>query len=442
MWTPRWAVHFRLPARPQLGWWAVVVLCLVASTGFYTDILRLVNPIGEKYVPPFPPGQNDFSYSYDGARALIARQNPYHNDRPELTNPIFRVAVVDGVPFKQLYPPGHLLTLVPLALWKGTNWQEAARLWFRFNLLALLALAVLTWALVRRATNLPLTPLWIVLLFAALALNPGTELGLERGQSDILIALLCWAAVFSFLQGAIGSAIFLAIWGTSIKGYPLLLASGLIVLALARGRWKPTLVGVGAAVIVLVLPVWRYFATAAKGAKARADMFWPVWYNHGFRNLVFRWFPLWADRGRTVLSAFALAVAAGAWIQAWRAASRGSRAASAFWLVLFATASLGTMLGYSALSVSYNLILILPGTLVLAACQDHVSAAFLSMRKWTTHALGAALLACLFLLFICRLGDDPPGYDGNIPAAAYGIAMLFPILGALVARGLSRRVEG
>jgi hypothetical protein len=64
------------------------------------------------------------------------------------------------------------------------------------------------------------------------------------------------------------------------------------------------------------------------------------------------------------------------------------------------------------------------------------------MPKWTGHALGAGLLACLFLLFICRLGDDPPGYDGNIPAAAYGIAMLFPILGALVARGLSRRVEG
>jgi hypothetical protein len=103
---------------------------------------------------------------------------------------------------------------------------------------------------------------------------------------------------------------------------------------------------------------------------------------------------------------------------------------------------LGTLLGYSALSVSYNLILILPGTLVLAASQDHVCGAFLSLPKWAWHALGAVLLGCLFLLFICRLGDDPPGYEGNIPGAAYGLAMLFPILAAIVARGISRRVEG
>jgi hypothetical protein len=191
-----------------------------------------------------------------------------------------------------------------------------------------------------------------------------------------------------------------------------------------------------------VLPVWRYFGDAAKGATARADMFWPVWYNHGFRNLVYRWFPAWAERGRTGLTAFALAVAVGAWVQTFRAATRGSQAASAFWLAIFATASLGTLLGYSALSVSYNLILILPGTLVLAASQDHVCGAFLSLPKWAWHALGAVLLGCLFLLFICRLGDDPPGYEGNIPGAAYGLAMLFPILAAIVARGISRRVEG
>jgi len=443
MGTPRGAFRFNLPAPPQLGWWAVVVLCLVTTTGFYTDLLRLVNPIGEKYVPSFPPGQNDFSYAYYGALALIARQNPYHNNRPELTNPIFRIAaVIDHVEFKQLYPPGHLLTFVPLALWKGAQWEEAARVWSRLNLLFLLGLATLTLAIVRRVMSLPMTPLWIVLLFGALALNPGTELGLERGQSDILIALLCWTAVLCFLRGAIGSAIFLAIWATSIKGYPILFAAGLIGLAVAHRRWRQALVGVAVAGVLLVLPVRRYFADAAKGTRMRAEMFQAVWFNHGFRNVVYRWSPAWADRGRTALTAFALAVTAAAWVQMLRAVKQGSEAASAFWLALFATVSLGTVLGYSALSVSYNLILILPGTLVLAASQDRVSGALLSLPRWGSHALGALLLGCLFLLFICRLGDDPPGYQGNIPGAAYGLALLYPTLAALLARGLSRPLEG
>jgi len=418
----------------------MLAVCLVAATSVYTDLTRFANPVGDKYVPYFGPGQNDFSYAYFGARALLADVNPYRNKRPEFTNPIFPIERIKGDDYKQLYPPGYLLTLVPLAHWKGADWQAAARVWFRFNLAALVAIAALTWALARRATQTPLTSLWIPFLAVCLALNPGEELGLERGQGDTLIGLLCWTAVLCFLRGSTGVAIFLAMWGTFIKGYPVVFAAGLGLLALRGGRWRQTLAGGAAAVVVFVLPVLRYLDDAGRAIRYRSDMFLPVWFNHSFRNLVHRFSPANAEKGRLVLSAFALAVALAALVKAWRSSSRETPSAHASWVVLFAIASLGTMIGYSSFSVSYDLILIYPGTLILALSQNRMASA-LALPGWARHALGAGLLACLWLLFVCRLGDDPPGYDGNIPAAAYGLAGLFVILSALLARGIARRAE-
>jgi Glycosyltransferase family 87 len=429
-----------VPALLAFGSWALLAIGLVAAMALYTDLLRLANPIGEKYVPSFPPGQNDFSYPYFGARALLAGVNPYRNSRPEFTNLIFGVVQINGVDYKQLYPPGHFLTLVPLALWKGANWEAAARIWFRFNLLGLVALAGLTWAVVRRATETVVTPLWILVFYVCLALNPGMELCLERGQSDAFMGLLCWTAVLCFLRGSTGVAMFLAIWSTSIKMYPALFTAGLGLLALRNGRWKQTLIGVAAAFAIFVAPVARYFKDAANVMRYRAEMFGPVWYNHSFRNLVYRFAPAYAEKGGLVLATLALGIAAMAWIQTWRACVRGTPASVALWLAVFTTASLGTVLGYSPHSVNYNLSLILPGTLILASSQRQLST-ILALPSWAGHALGLAVVGCLFLLFICRLGNDPPGYDGNIPAAAYGLGILFLILAGLLSRALARPIE-
>lgn len=436
--TPERCRAWKRPTRPSLGWWAIVTLCVVAATCAYTDLVRFENPVGEKYVTPFPPGQDDFSYPYDGARALLAGVNPYHNNRPELTNPIFRTERVGGVDYKQLYPPGHLLTYVPLAWWKGANWQEAGRIWFRLNLLILLALAAVAWAIARSSTETSLSPLWIPFFFVCLAMNPGEGFGLDRGQSDALISLLCWGAVLCFLRGATGPAMFFAIWGTSIKGYPGLLTVGLGLLGLASGRWRQTLVGSVAALGVFFLPVARYYPDAARGVRFRSDMFRTNWFNHSFRNIAFRQSHAWADKGRLILSAFAFAVAAAALVRAWRSASRREDVASqTSSLVMFAAAALGTMMGYSALSVSYNLILILPALLLLVISQER-SAIDLGLPAWAKHGLGAAFLLCAFLLFVCRLGSDPPGDEGNIPAAGYGLVALFPTLAIWVFRGLLR----
>ena len=429
---------WKLPARPKLGWWAAVTLCVVAGTSLYTDLLRFENPTGEKYVTPFAPGQTDFSYPYYGALALIAGVNPYHNNRPDLTNPIIRIERIEGIDYKQIYPPGHLLTYVPLALWKGFHWQEAGRVWFHLNLVMLVSLAAIAWALARSSTQTSLSPLWIPFFCVCLALNPAEEFGLDRGQSDTLISLLCWTAVFCVLRGATGLAMFLAIWGTSIKGYPILFTAGLGLMGLARRRWRRTLAGTLVAAGIFVLPVAQYFRDAARGIRFRSEMFWPYWFNHSFRNIAYRQSHAWADKGRLALSAFAAAVALAACVRAWWSIWRREPAASqAFWLVLFAAAALGTMIGYSALSVSYNLILIFPAILVLVASQERLGID-LGLPAWARHALGAALLGCTFLLFVCRLGSDPPGNEGNVPAAGYGLVALFPTLAVWVVRGFLR----
>jgi hypothetical protein len=440
----RQTLRSKLPKRPALGWWAMLALSLVAATAFYTDVARFANPIGEKYVPAFAPGQSDFGYAYFGARALGAGVNPYHNNRPEFANPNFAVEMVDGVRFTQLYPPGYLITILPLVVWKGVDWQAAARVWFRFNVAIVFALAVLTWTIARRAVALPLTPLWIPFICACLMLNPSEELGLERGQADGLIALLCWAAAYCFLRGWSGIALFVAAWGTTIKGYPVLFGFGLGLLGLRGGRWPRTLAGSLAAAATFTLPAARYLGDAVHAMRYRSDMFLPYWFNHSFRNLVFRFSPALADKGRTALSAFAFLVAAAAFVRAWRAFSRETASSQALWLAVFATASLGTMIGYSALSVSYDLALLFPGALILAFSQERLRTV-LALPWWAKHALGATLLGCLFLLFICRLGDNTPAYEGDTtPAAAYGIVMLFVILAALCARGLlaGQRAEG
>ncbi len=424
--------------RPQLGLWAALALGLVAATVLCSDLARLRNPIGEKFIPPEPPGQIDFSYAYLGARALVARVNPYHNNKDEFTSPIFKPIVIDGVSYKQIYPPGQLLLYVPLAFWKGADWKGAAQVWFALNLIALGVLGALTWALLQRVLAAPFSPIWILAFSTCLALSTGVELGLERGQSEIFAAALCWGAVVLALRESIGTAAFLSVWAASIKGYPALFTAGLLLLALGRAGWRRAVAGTTLGVVLFIVPGLPFMGDAMRGARFRSGMFWPHWYNHGFMNAVNTVAPAWAARGRQVLSVFALAVTVASWLQARRAAARGTTANRALWLVLFATASLGAIIGYSALSVSYNLVLILPGVLTLVAGQARLTDE-LALPRWAQHALGAALLGASFLLFVHRLGGASPSASRTgIPATAFGLVALFVVLAAVLGRALRR----
>jgi hypothetical protein len=101
---------------------------------------------------------------------------------------------------------------------------------------------------------------------------------------------------------------------------------------------------------------------------------------------------------------------------------------------VYTIASLGTMLGYSSLSVSYNLILISPGLLILGISQERIRS-LLALSTPMEHTLGSTLLGCIFLLFVCRLGADP------VPAAALGLVLLFPILAGILIRGLAYQTK-
>jgi len=418
--------------------WAALALGLVAATVLCSDLARLRNPVGEKFIPPEPPGQIDFSYAYLGARALLAGVNPYHNDRDEFTSRIFKPIVIDGVTYKQIYPPGQLLLYLPLALWKRADWEGAARIWFTINLIALGVLGVLTWALVQRVLAVPFSPIWILAFSTSLALSTGVELGLERGQSEIFAAALCWGAVICALREKVAVAAFLSVWAASIKGYPALFTAGLLLLMLGRASWRRVLAGTALAVGLFIVPGLPFMGDASRGARFRSGMFWPHWYNHGFMNAVHTVAPAWATGGRLVLSVFALVVTVAAWVQARRASARGPTASRALWLVVFAIASLGTILGYSALSVSYNLVLILPGVLALVAGQARLIEE-LAPPRWAEHALGAGLLGASFLLFVHRLGGKSPSASATgVAASAFGLVALFVVLAATLGRALRR----
>jgi hypothetical protein len=418
--------------------WAALALGLVAVTVLCSDLSRLRNPIGDKFIPPEPPGQIDFSYAYLGARALLAGVNPYHNDKPEFTSPIFKTTVIDGVVYKQIYPPGQLLLYVPLALWKGDDWQGAGRVWFVVNLIALGVLGVLIWALVQRVMAAPFPPIWILAFSTCLALSTGVELCLERGQSEIFTAALCWGAIVCTLRERPAAAAFISVWAASIKGYPALFTAGLLLLALGRANWRRTLAGVAVAVVVFIVPGLPFMGDASRGTRFRSAMFWPHWYNHSFKNAVYTLAPAWANAGRMVLSAFALIVTVAAWEQARRASKRGTAASRARWLVVFATASLATIIGYSALSVSYNLVLVLPGVLALVVGQASLGEE-LALPDWARHALGAGWLGASFLLFVHRLGGKSPTASATgFPASAFGLVALFVLLAATLGRALRR----
>ena len=292
----------------------------------------------------------------------------------------------------------------------------------------------MAWILCRRILVLSLTPLWIPFFFICLAFNTGVELALERGQSDIAAALLVWAAIVFFVRGQYGLSTFLCVASTSIKGYAVLLAIGIVALAFDRGRWKTPLLAAGIAIALVVVPAGHLLGESARAIAFRKDMFWAVWYNHSFSNAAYTLAPSAKERGRHIITLFALAVTVAAWVQARRTQSRGRPEAAALWLVAFGVASLGTMIGYSALSVSYNLIMVLPGVVVLVVCQRRLDTAT-RPAPWFAHPLGAGLLASTFMLFSYRLGGSGPPLNGTgLASSAFGLILILVILAVVLAR--------
>ena len=360
---------------PHLGRWAWFSIILVLLGVFYTGVIRNLDPVGDKFFFHMYPGGGDFVYPFNGARALLAGVDPYTHKVPELFDPWRRDEPINGIMFRQFYPPSHLAAYVPLVLITDGDFRLANRLWFHINIFSLLILSLVSCFLVARVFRWSGTiEMYGAMLFPsmlfALSMNQGVAIGLERGQSDIFTAMLCWVGVLAWLCKMRFLPLLLVVTAALFKGYAVLFALGLGMLGLFEGRrLVPIIAGAILPVLVLVVPVLQHFPKGLEASLYRADKFWNIWYNHGFKNLIYNVSPDFAEMGNLLLFTLTTSVAALVWWRLFRAESE----TKPMWMVLFACISLTAMLGVSGLSVSYNLILILPGILVLIATQKKLA---------------------------------------------------------------------
>jgi glycosyl transferase family 87 len=417
-------------------------MCLVAAVVLWTDVRRFQDPVGEKYITYLRPGSADFVPFYLGACALVSGADPYRNDNEAWRDPRRREAMVGGAHSSVVYLPTHVLLYTPLVLaaggdpLKGGNPRLAGRYWFNLNLCFLGLLAVVTWRILARlegtdagarARSLPT----LVFLLFALSLNVGTELGLERGQSEILTALLCWSAVLLVLRDRPGAAMFLAVAAALLKGYGVLFAGGLALLLLNRRQAARAAGGTVGALVLLLLPVVRYVPEALVMVRMRAggnDPSWPfveTWMNHGFRNLALQLAPAWAPVGQKVLLGVGFAATVLCWLRARRALRHDAAAPeAALWLSLYGICSLGTMIGLPPVSFSYNLVQVLPGALVVAIGQERLVRPF--GPGWTAqHVVRIVLLVSIVFLFLYTFNTE-----SLLPVDALGLALLLGMAAA------------
>jgi hypothetical protein len=137
--------------------------------------------------------------------------------------------------------------------------------------------------------------------------------------------------------------------------------------------------------------------------------------------------------GRLLLTVAALAATAVCWLLLRRTLGDDRRESSAVPLVLFAVTSLGTMIGYSSLSNAYDIILIMPGALILGVAQtDWIGG--LGLGAAGEHLLAGALvlaLACLYL---------PRSVGASFSPASLGLVVLLLIAAASAAIAWQRGV--
>ena len=399
---------------------------MIFCASAYTDLSRFLNPDGEKFMPGYyRGGQVDFSYPYLGARAWLAGLNPYVNNDPRFTHEPFGVTIIEGTPYKQLYPPGHLITYLPLALIYGADAVGAGRVMFHISLLCLFGLGFPIWRLLCKLRRESVSPFFLFAAVAPLMLYPGAQLGLERGQADMVTALMCWMAVVLLLRNAVAPALFLAVWASSFKGYPAVFTEGLLLFSLRPGTWRSALLGFFAGVALFVAPAWRFLREALTGTLFRGKAYYfPGAYNHSFKSFVSSAIsqPL-ADPGRMVLALLALGVTILWGWHGWQRRRDLSSPSGVLTLILFATASLLLMIGVSVASISYNLILVLPGMLLLAVGQDQI-VEMLHIGRVGAHVLGAAIVFCGFTLFL-------DAWYQRFPLASVGLVGLLVLLAVL-----------
>jgi hypothetical protein len=412
------------------GPWAWAAIAIASLLVVSTAVTRFRYPIGEKHFSAGSPGGLDFQYPFNGARGLMMGIDPYLHPVPRLADDPWRDDPVPSGRYHQFYPPSHLLVYVPLAWLANDSFEDATRFWFDLNLLWLVLISLIAWRLLPQVQGGAeswlegVSPAVGLLMLFLLSTNQAVALSLDRGQSDVFGAFLCWWAVRGWLRGERASPVFLAVAATLMKGYSALFAAGLGLLGLADPRSRLPVIAGGAAAIALLLgPVARLVPQGLAATSLRANMFANGYLNQSYENVAYNLSPDLARPGRVVLVALAIAGTSLAWAALLKA-SRGpaTPALVARWLVLFTTAALATMLGASGLSVPYNLILVLPGALLLILAQDDFVPGASGLAR---GLLGLGLCVLAFLLFVFDVGSP------NVCPSGYALLGLPALAGAL-----------
>lgn len=393
--------------------WGIVCLIAITCIVMWTSTVRYMDPVGEKYVPVLFPGSVDFFHPYSGARALLWGLNPY-------TTTDFRSE--GGFYGGGGYPPTHLLLYLPLAMIEE-DWREAGRIMFTINVAQLFFLAWVTWWILTRIVRLdPCTYrysiLLIPLLFFVFSSNVGTSLALERGQGgDVLTATLCWGSLVLFIKKRIGLAVFLSVGASLIKGYGLVFAGGLFLFALCLRAWKPALWGGLLGAGIFLLPVAQYIPDAIDALKWRLDLYLGSWYNHSFYH-AFESIASWsAQPGRFLMIGLAIITAGISWICARKAMRDTDDQQSVMWLSMFALSSLTLTIASARYSVIYNLIVIMPGTL-LFFIGGHSLLHQSGLPRWSIETFKAFQLLAAASLFLFKAGSE------TVPMAGFGMVLL------------------
>lgn len=416
----------------QLGHWAFVALWVAAATVLLTDANRFLPPGGEKYADRVGQGGCDLLPSFDSAYALLDGQNPYHYTLKHLPN-----AFDENERHKYQYPPTHFLVYVPFVLYAGEDFLRMSRSQFFVTLIAalLLALAMLDLAAAAVPIGMELRFALLPVLLYVLTLNPGGQMGLERGQSDMSTSAMCWGAAALFLRGKCLLAAFFATAGALLKGYGAPFCLGLVLLGLRPGSWRGTTAGVVLALALLLAPVARYLPDAIAAFPTRANMFWSSWNNQSLFNMLYVINPSAAKIVHKLVLGVLTLITLGSWWRLRSQLSRGAREDQAAALVLFTTASMILILAFSKNSIVYNVALVLPGGLLLALIQKRLLE---SGSRRSALALGVWLSLALFALCVMslpRLIGRSPG-EREFPTHALGQLGLMAVIAVLSWRGL------
>lgn len=439
--APRENAHVSGTAASATGLsrWAWAALYAACAAVLLADAGHFLPPAGERFLDYLPPGAADLLPTVNAANALLHGENPYHA-RDLFVHDPYESSRGSYQGFTYLYPPSHALLYVPLTWLAHNDYATAMRLQFGVELLCI---ALLAFCVVRMLGEiLALAPAIQGALLPALAfaigLNPGNQLGLERGQSDLITSAFGWCAVLAMSRQRLLTAAFMSVAACVLKGYGVLFASGLLLLGLFQ-NWRRTMLGAVAAVCLLFAPVARYLPDAFAAYRIRSAMFWTGWTNQSFANLV-TYLGGPRDQGRVLLSLAAVGCSVLAWLQLRRIpATPEASPERSLWLSAFATASFASVLGYSLNSIAYDAVIVMPGALMVAASQDRL---LVRCSRLLRALVGIVLCLSLGAVFLFDFGRAIGAFRWNAPISAAGQLGVLAVIGFAAARAhaaVSRR---